>query len=118
MRSPFKRHKSNTMTAEEILAIEKDIVLTLKNIYDPEIPVNIYDLGLIYNIDFDPSGEVTIQMTLTAPNCPMADMLVEDVNREVAKVRGVTSVNVVLVFEPAWDRSMMSEEALLELNLL
>ena len=118
MRWRFKLHKCKAMTAEEILAVEKDIVLTLKNIYDPEIPVNIYDLGLIYNIDFDPSGEVTIQMTLTAPNCPMAEMLVEDVNREVAKVRGVTSVNVMLVFEPAWDRSMMSEEALLELNLL
>ena len=118
MRWRFKLHKCKAMTAEEILAVEKDIVLTLKNIYDPEIPVNIYDLGLIYNIDFDPSGEVTIQMTLTAPHCPMAEMLVEDVNREVAKVRGVTSVNVMLVFEPAWDRSMMSEEALLELNLL
>ncbi|MBR2351451.1 MAG: DUF59 domain-containing protein [Alistipes sp.] len=106
------------MTAEEILNVERDIVLTLKNIYDPEIPVNIYDLGLIYNIDFDPSGEVTIQMTLTAPNCPMADVLVEDVKREVAKVKGVQSVEVSLVFEPVWDRSMMSEEALLELNLL
>ena len=101
------------MTPEEILEVEKDIVLTLKNIYDPEIPVNIYDLGLIYN----PSGEVTIQMTLTAPNCPMADMLVEDVNIQVAKVKGVSKVNVILVFEPAWDKSMMSEEALLELNL-
>lgn len=106
------------MTAEEILNVERDIVLTLKNIYDPEIPVNIYDLGLIYNIDFDPSGEVTIQMTLTAPNCPMADVLVEDVKREVAKVKGVQSVEVSLVFEPVWDRSMMSEEALLDLNLL
>ena len=106
------------MTPEEILQIEKDIVLTLKNIYDPEIPVNIYDLGLIYNVDFDPSGKVTIQMTLTAPNCPMADMLVEDVNVQVAKVKGVEKVNVILVFEPAWDKSMMSDEALLELNLL
>ena len=105
------------MTAEDILRIEKDIVLTLKNIYDPEIPVNIYDLGLIYEIDYDPSGEATIRMTLTAPNCPMADILVEDVNTQVAKVNGVTKVNVILVFEPAWDKSMMSEEALLELNL-
>ncbi len=105
------------MTPQEIVKVESDIVLTLKNIYDPEIPVNIYDLGLIYNIDYDPSGEVTIQMTLTAPNCPMADMLVEDVNREVAKVKGVEKVTVILVFEPAWDKSMMSEEALLELNL-
>lgn len=106
------------MTPEDILKVEKEIVLTLKNIYDPEIPVNIYDLGLIYNIDFEPSGEVTIQMTLTAPNCPAADQLVEDVNTQVGKVAGVTKVNVILVFEPAWDKSMMSDEALLELNLL
>ena len=106
------------MTADEILRVERDIVLTLKNIYDPEIPVNIYDLGLVYNIDFDPSGEVAIQMTLTAPNCPVADQLVEDVRTQVAKVDGVKKVGVELVFEPAWDRSMMSEEALLELNLL
>lgn len=105
------------MTPEEILKVEKDIVLTLKNIYDPEIPVNIYDLGLIYNIDYDPSGEVTIQMTLTAPNCPVADQLVEDVNMQVGKVEGVKKVNVILVFEPAWGKSMMSEEALLELGL-
>ena len=105
------------MTPAEILEVEKDIVLTLKNIYDPEIPVNIYDLGLIYDIDYNPNGEVTIQMTLTAPNCPMADILVEDVNVQVAKVKGVDKVNVILVFEPAWDKSMMSEEALLELNL-
>ena len=106
------------MTPQDILRVEKDIVLTLKNIYDPEIPVNIYDLGLIYEIDFDPSGEANIRMTLTAPNCPMADMLVEDVNTQVAKVQGVEKVNVILVLEPAWDKSMMSEEALLELNLL
>ena len=105
------------MTPQEILQVEKDIILTLKNVYDPEIPVNIYDLGLIYEIDFDPSGEATIRMTLTAPNCPMSDMLVEDVNTQVAKVNGVEKVNVILVFEPAWDKSMMSEEALLELNL-
>lgn len=105
------------MTPEEILRVEKDIVLTLKNVYDPEIPVNIYDLGLIYEIDFEPSGEANIRMTLTAPNCPMADILVEDVNTQVGKVKGVEKVNVILVFEPAWDRSMMSEEALLELNL-
>lgn len=106
------------MTPEDILKVEKEIVLTLKNIYDPEIPVNIYDLGLIYNIDYEPSGEVTIQMTLTAPNCPVADQLVEDVNTQVGKIAGVTKVNVILVFEPAWDKSMMSDEVLLELNLL
>lgn len=106
------------MTPEEILQVERDIVLTLKNIYDPEIPVNIYDLGLIYEIDYTPDGVATIRMTLTAPNCPMADMLVEDVNIQVGKVKHVSKVEVILTFEPAWDRSMMTEEALLELNLL
>ncbi|WP_418990825.1 metal-sulfur cluster assembly factor [Alistipes sp.] len=105
------------MSPDEILRVEKEIVATLKNIYDPEIPVNIYDLGLIYEIDYTPDGVATIRMTLTAPNCPMADMLVEDVNVQVAKIRGVEKVNVILTFEPAWDKSMMSEEALLELNL-
>ena len=106
------------MTPADILKVEQDIVLTLKNIYDPEIPVNIYDLGLIYDIDFDPSGTVAITMTLTAPNCPMADQLVEDVNRDVAKIKGIEKVEVILTFEPVWDKRMMSEEALLELNLL
>ena len=105
------------MTPEDILKIEKDIVLTLKNIYDPEIPVNIYDLGLIYEIDYTPDGVANIRRTLTAPNCPMADMLVEDVNQQVAKVDGVKAVNVILTFDPVWDKSMMSEEALLELNM-
>ena len=104
------------MTPEEILQVEKDIVATLKNIYDPEIPVNIYDLGLIYEIDYTPDGVANIR--ITAPNCPMADMLVEDVNQQVAKVKGVKSVNVILTFDPVWDKSMMSEEALLELNML
>lgn len=88
------------MTPEEILSVEKEIVLTLKNIYDPEIPVNIYDLGLIYEIDFDPSGQADIKMTLTAPNCPMADMLLADINREVGKVKGVEKVNITLTFDP------------------
>lgn len=106
------------MKPQEILQMEQDIVLVLKNIYDPEIPVNIYDLGLIYEIDVDPAGEATIRMTLTAPNCPMADQLVEEVNAEVAKVKGVSEVNVILTFDPPWDRSMITEEALLELGLL
>ncbi len=113
-----KPKRTNTMiTKEEILRVEEEIVLTLKNIYDPEIPVNIYDLGLIYEIDFTPDGVATIRMTLTAPNCPMADMLVEDVNQQVAKVNGVKEVNVILTFEPVWDKDMMTEEAKLELNL-
>ena len=105
------------MSPDEILEVEKDIVATLKNIYDPEIPVNIYDLGLIYEIDYTPDGAANIRMTLTAPNCPMAEQLVEDVNIQVGKVKGVKSVNVILTFDPVWDKSMMSEEALLELNL-
>lgn len=109
---------TTNMTPEEILSVEKDIVLTLKNIYDPEIPVNIYDLGLIYEINYDPTGVAEIIMTLTAPNCPMADMLLESINREVGKVKGVEKVNIVLTFEPQWDKSMMTEEALIELNLL
>lgn len=99
------------------MRVEQDIVMTLKNIYDPEIPVNIYDLGLIYEIDYTPDGVATIRMTLTAPNCPMADQLVEDVNIQVGKVNGVKEVNVILTFEPVWDKSMMTEEAMLELNL-
>lgn len=106
------------MTPEEILKVEKDIVDTLKNIYDPEIPVNIYDLGLIYEIDFTPEGTAEIQMTLTAPNCPMAEILVADVNTQVAKVPGVKEVKVDLVFDPPWDKDMMSEEAMLELGFM
>ena len=117
-RQIYVNEKIGMMTPEDILRVEHDIVLTLKNIYDPEIPVNIYDLGLIYEIDFDPEGVANIKMTLTAPNCPMADMLVEDINTQVKKINGVESVNIILTFEPPWDKSMMSEEALLELNLL
>ena len=99
------------------LALEERIIAALRTVYDPEIPVNVYDLGLIYEIDYTPDGVATIRMTLTAPNCPMADMLVEDVNLQVGKVKGVKSVNVILTFDPVWDKSMMSEEALLELNM-
>ncbi len=106
------------MTPEEILKVEQEIVATLKNIYDPEIPVNIYDLGLIYEIDFTVDGTANIKMTLTAPNCPVADILVEDVRTQVAKIPGVAKVDISLVFDPPWDKDMMSEEALLELGLL
>lgn len=105
-------------TPQEILRIEQDIVRVLKNIFDPEIPVNIYDLGLIYEIDVEPDGVTTIRMTLTAPTCPMAEQLVEEVNTQVGKVKGVTEVNVILTFDPPWDREMISEEALLDLGLL
>ena len=98
--------------------LEKDIVRALKQVYDPEIPVNIYDLGLIYELDVNDEGEVSIKMTLTAPNCPMADQLVEDVHEAVSDTPGVTNVSIELVFEPVWGKSRMSEEALLELGFL
>ncbi len=106
------------MKPEEILRVEKDIVQTLKNIYDPEIPVNIYDLGLIYDIEYTPERIAMVRMTLTAPNCPMADELLGQVESDVKMVEGVDKVELTLTFEPAWDRSMMSEEALLELGLM
>ncbi len=106
------------MEPNDILRIEQDIVSTLKNIYDPEIPVNVYDLGLVYDIDYTPDGAANIRMTLTAPNCPMADMMVEDVKLQVAKIPGVKEVNVELVFDPPWDKEMMSEEAKLELGFI
>lgn len=104
--------------SKDILAIEADILQILKKIYDPEIPVNIYDLGLIYEVDVKDDGMTTIKMTLTAPNCPMADQLIEEVNDRVAQVDGVTEVDVSLTFDPPWDKSMMSEEAMLELGFL
>ena len=106
------------MTPEEILQVEKEIVLTLKNIYDPEIPVNVYDLGLIYKIDLQDSGEVVIDMTLTAPNCPAADFIMEDIRQKIESVDGITSAQINLVFEPEWDKDMMTEEAKLELGFL
>lgn len=102
----------------EFLEKEENIVKMLKTVYDPEIPVNIYDLGLIYKIDLAEDGNLNIEMTLTAPNCPAADFIVEDVRMKVGSVEGVTEVNVNIVFEPAWDKNMMSEEAQLELGFL
>ena len=90
----------------------------LKTVYDPEIPVNIYDLGLIYKIDLQDDGDVSIDMTLTAPNCPAADFIMEDVRQKVDWGEGVNSSVINLVFEPEWDKDMMSEEAKLELGFL
>lgn len=92
------------------------IIEKLKDVYDPEIPVNIYDLGLIYNVDVDENNKVSIVMTLTAPGCPVADMLVEDVRQAALSVDNVESADVDLIFDPPWDKSMMSEEARLELG--
>ena len=107
------------MTQEEKTMIEERIVDVLKNVYDPEIPVNIYDLGMIYKIDVqdnDSEPFVELDMTFTAPNCPAADFILEDVRTKVESVEGVKGCNVNLVFEPAWDQSMMSEEARVELG--
>ena len=98
--------------------IEEKIVTVLKTVYDPEIPVNVYDLGLIYKIDVAENGETTIDMTLTAPNCPAADFIMEDVRQKVEAIKGIPSATVNLVFEPEWDKEMMSEEAKLELGFL
>ena len=100
------------------LEIEERIVKMLRTVYDPEIPVNVYDLGLIYKVDVDDENRVSIYMTLTAPNCPAADFIVEDVKQKVESVEGVASAQINLVFEPEWNKDMMSEEAKLELGFL
>ena len=102
----------------EFLQTEEKIVTMLKTVYDPEIPVNIYDLGLIYKVDIDEERNVRIDMTLTDPNCPAADFILEDVRQKIESIDGVKSVEVNLVFEPEWDRDMMTEEAKLELGML
>ena len=102
----------------EFLQIEEAIVAMLKTVYDPEIPVNGYDLGLIYKVDVDNEGNVCIDMSLTAPNCPAADFILEDVRMKVESIEGVKNVEVNLVFEPEWNKDMMSEEAKLELGFL
>lgn len=102
----------------EILQLETNIVQVLKNIYDPEIPVNIYDLGLIYDINIDDEKNTEIVMTLTAPNCPIADEILINVKESVEAIDEVKTCNVNLVFDPPWDQSMMTEEAKLELGML
>ena len=104
------------MTQKERTQIEERIVDVLKTVYDPEIPVDIYNLGMIYKIDVQDDYTVEMDMTFTAPNCPAADFILEDVRTKVESVEGVKTANVNLVFEPAWDQSMMSEEARVELG--
>ena len=103
--------------------IEVKVVELLKAVFDPEIPVNVYDMGLIYKIDVsenedDSTFKVDIDMTLTAPNCPAADFIIEDITQKIESIEGVSKVNVQLVFEPEWDKSMMSEEAQLDLGFM
>ena len=104
------------MTQQEKSQIEERIVDVLKTVYDPEIPVNIYDLGLIYKIDLSDDGTLDLDMTFTAPSCPAADFIIEDVRTKVEADNGVKSANVNMVFEPEWDKSMMTEEARVELG--
>lgn len=120
---PVKPYETKAVSYKKIdmrdeLEIQTDIVKTLKGIHDPEIPVNIYDLGLIYEVDVDDNRKVTITMTLTAPNCPLADQVVEEVQEKISKIDGVTKVEVRLTFDPPWDKSRMSDEAMLELGFL
>ncbi len=102
----------------KFLEIEEKIIKMLKTVFDPEIPVNVYDLGLIYKVDIDDDKNVRIEMTLTAPNCPAADFIVEDVRMKVESVDEVKNVDVEIVFEPEWNKDMMSEEAKLDLGFL
>ena len=106
------------MTQDERIAIEEKVVEMLRTVYDPEIPVDIYSLGLVYRIELSDEGELTVDMTLTAPNCPMAYLIMEDVRMKLESIDGVSAVNVNIVFEPEWTQDMMSEEAKLELGLL
>ena len=105
------------MTAEEKTKIEERIVDVLRTVYDPEIPVNIYDLGLIYKVDVKETGEVDIDMTFTSPTCPAADFILEDVRQKVETIEGVKASNINFVMEPIWDQSMLSEEARVVLGL-
>ena len=101
------------------LQIEEKVIELLKTVYDPEIPVNVYDLGLIYRIELsDDLTQLVVDMTMTGPSCPMADFIIEDVRLKLETIEGLTTVNVNLVFEPEWSQDMMTEEAKLELGLL
>lgn len=106
------------MNDNNLLQLEEDIVNMIKTVYDPEIPIDIYNLGLIYEVVVDDSNNVTITMTLTAPNCPAADFIIEDVRFKVQSIKAVNNVIIDLTFDPPWNRDMLSEEAKLELGFL
>lgn len=115
-----KNTEQEVLTAEDAKALAPlytDVIKALKQVYDPEIPVNIYDLGLIYELVINKEHDVAIKMTFTAPNCPMADEVIAEVKTSVEDVPGIKSCNIELVFEPVWDKSMLSEEARLDLGL-
>ncbi len=106
------------MTPEQRLNIEERVIAMLKTVFDPEIPVDIYNLGLVYKIDVDDDGNLNIDMTLTAPNCPAADFIVEDARIKLESIDEIKNVNINIVFEPEWNKDMMSEEAKLDLGFL
>ena len=97
--------------------LKNKVISEIKKIYDPEIPVNIYELGLIYDVTVDENNKVYVKMTLTSPNCPVAESLPNEVKNSIKEIKGVSEVELDLVWEPPWDKSMMSEAAKLELNL-
>lgn len=107
----------NPIMDNEFLRIEEEIVKVLRTVFDPEIPVNIYDLGLVYRVEVDDDKDVTIDMTFTAPSCPAADFILDDVQQKVEGIAGVHGVTINLVFEPEWNKDMMTDEAKLELGL-
>ena len=102
---------------KELAPLYENVVLAIKQVFDPEIPVNIYDLGLIYELNISKDHDVYIKMTFTAPNCPMADEVIADLRHNVENTPGVKSVTIDLVFDPAWDMSMLSDEARVDLGL-
>ncbi len=103
---------------KSFIEIQNEVIEAMQTVYDPEIPVNIYDLGLIYDVQVNPNGAVRIEMTLTAPNCPAAEILPAEVQQKVAEIPGVTDVDLHLTFDPPWNMDMMTEAAKLELGML
>ncbi|MBJ2185545.1 iron-sulfur cluster assembly protein [Paramuribaculum intestinale] len=106
------------LTPQEKLQLEEKVVAMLKTVFDPEIPVDIYSLGLVYGIDIDDDANLKIDMTLTAPNCPAADFIIDDARIKLESIEGIKSVDIRLVFEPVWDKDMMSDEAKLDLGFM
>lgn len=106
------------ITQQQKLQLEERVVMMLRTVYDPEIPVDVYSLGLIYKIDIDDDANLHLDMTLTAPNCPAADFIIEDIRMKLESIEGLSSVDINIVFEPEWNKDMMTEEAKLELGFL
>jgi len=115
--TPAPNDGGTTLSAEQIEALRPQIIDAIRTVYDPEIPVNIYELGLIYDLDIDAKGNVAIRMTLTAPGCPVAGTMPQMVRDAVARVEGLNDIDVDLVWDPPWDKSRMSEAAQLELGM-